>query len=382
MTYLDIKITKSQFFDISCKLDINQFTVNDKIQHIRRILKEKGKKVQCFNGKGLISLILPDNLNYEKKNNANPEEPVVRIYKGVLYEGTIDKNIVGSAHNSLIHIMFKEYGENEAAKFINNMHFVTNNWLTITSFSIGLGDCIISSKIDPSTGVSKQQEIKDVIQKCYLESETIKETTNHPGIREVRINAALNKARDVGLRLAKESLAPDNNFLSTVRSGSKGDFFNIAQITGLLGQQNIKGKRIPMTLNNSKRTLYHYPFEIKEAELDYESRGFVTSSFINGLNPKEFYFHAICGRDAVSDTALGTSVTGYLQRRIVKLMEDMKIAYDGTVRDINGRIFQAAYNEDNMNPTMLAKVGDSLDFCDVSRLVEKLNQEYEKNMNI
>jgi DNA-directed RNA polymerase beta' subunit len=374
MTLESDKLTKSQFFNIACKLEISTQKVLDKIQHIRRVLKDKGKKVQCFNGRGIISLLLPEDLNYEKKNNASNEEPIVKIYKGVLYEGVIDKNIVGSTHNSLIHVIFKEYGSDAAAEFINNMQFVTNNWLLVKSFSVGLEDCMIPNN------ESKTDEIKSTIEKCFMEAEAIKTNTMHPGIRELRINVALNKARDVGLKIAKDALKSDNNFLSTVKSGSKGDFFNIAQITGLLGQQNLKGQRMPLLLNNGKRTLVHYPFENMSPEQEYESRGFISSSFIKGLNPRELYFHAMSGREGVSDTALGTALSGYMQRRIIKLTEDIKVQYDGSIRDVNGRIYQVAYNDTGIDPTMTVKVGNEQSVCDISRLVDKLNLEHTETI--
>ena len=94
-----------------------------------------------------------------------------------------------------------------------------------------------------------------------------------------------------------------------MNSGSKGDFFNIAQVTGLLGQQNLMGKRVTPVLNNGKRTLPHYPMENLPIEMEYESRGFISSSFIRGLNPKEFYFHAGSGREGCTDK-LVVSVIG------------------------------------------------------------------------
>ena len=290
-------IRKDQFFDLSMKIDLPLDKILKKIQHIRKILKEKGKKVQCFTGKGLISLVLPDDLIYEKKNNVNPDEPVVKIYRGVLYEGTLDKSVLGATSNSLIQIINKEYGPDETATFIDGVQFLSNNWLLITGFSIGLGDCMVQ-------GYDKVQEINDVIQKCYIEAEGIKSTTSHPGIREVRITGTLSKAKDIGLRIAKDSLDPKNNFLSTVRSGSKGDFFNIAQVTGLLGQQNLLGQRVPLTLNNGTRSLVHYPFENLPVEMEYESRGFVESSFIKGLSPRQFYFHSMSGREGCCDKRL------------------------------------------------------------------------------
>ena len=363
-------VRKDQFFDLSMKIDLPLDKVLKKIQHIRKILKEKGKKVQCFTGKGLISLVLPDDLIYEKKNNVNPYEPVVKIYRGVLYEGTLDKSVLGATSNSLIQIINKEYGPDETAKFIDGVQFLSNNWLLITGFSIGLGDCMVQ-------GEDKVQEINDVIQKCYIEAEGIKSTTSHPGIREVRITGTLSKAKDIGLRIAKDSLDPLNNFLSTVRSGSKGDFFNIAQVTGLLGQQNLLGQRVPLTLNNGTRSLVHYPFENLPMEMEYESRGFVESSFIKGLSPRQFYMHSMSGREGCCDTAMNTSTSGYIQRRIVKLTEDVKIQYDGTVRDTVGSIYQFAYGEDFIDPKATVKVGKNQEICDVSSIVNKLNMKHE-----
>lgn len=364
------KMRKDQFFNIAMKLEMTSQDILARIQHIRRVLKQKRKKTQSFNGKGLVSLILPDNLIYERRNGADPDEPIVKIYRGVLYEGALDKSILGSSHNSLIQIMFKEYGVDAASSFIDGIQFVTNNWLLISGFSVGISDCLTRDE-------EQEQKIADVIQKCLYEAEGIKTTTTHPGIRELRIIAALSKAKDIGLRIAKDALSQDNNFLSTVHSGSKGDFFNIAQITGLLGQQNLKGARVEPVMNHGKRTLPHYPLENLTVEEEYESRGFISSSFIKGLNPKEFYFHAMSGREGICDTAMGTATSGYMQRRIVKLTEDIKSQYDGTVRDALGKVYQMGYGEDDMDPTCTVKVNGNQEPCDISRLVAKLNMKHE-----
>ena len=365
------EISKAQFFSIVQKLDIKD-NFNERINHIHNVFKEKGKEPNVFTGKGLISMFLPKNLIYNKTNDVNKLEPCVKIWKGVLYEGVFDKNIIGSSYNSLIQIINKEYGSDETAHFINCIQFVTNEWNLIKLFTIGLGDCLIKSE-------KQQENINDVIKKCLFEADGVKSTTNHNGIRELRVNASLCKAKDIGLRIAKESFNSNNNFLSTVNSGSKGDFFNIAQITGLLGQQNLRGSRVPLSLNNGKRSLPHYPFDGMSLEMEYESRGFISSSFINGLNPREFYFHAMSGREGISDTAMSTSQSGYIQRKIIKLTEDIKIQYDGTVRDSINNIYQIIYGTDGTDSTQTVKVNNCQDFCDISRIVDKLNMEYEDN---
>lgn len=383
-------LTKSQFLNITNKIHCPPWEketydglmspkyILNRLLEIKEIFKRMGNNKNIYNGRSLFSIFLPKDLNYERKNNKHPDEPIVKIYKGVMYEGTLDKSIVGSSHNSLIKILHKEYNVDVASYFIDCIQFVTNDYLLVNGFSIGLGDCLLSNKKNKK-GLSKREEIQDVIKKSYIEAEGIKTTTNYEHIREMRINGALNKAKDIGLRIAKDSLEKDNNFLSTVNAGSKGDFFNIAQITGLLGQQNLKGKRVPLFLNHGQRTLPHYPFGDLPPEVEYESRGFIASSFIEGLNPREFYFHAMSGREGISDTAMGTATSGYIQRRIVKLTEDIKVQYDGTVRDVSGRIYQFIYGEMGTDPTQTVKVHDKQQFCDVGRLIDKLNMKFETN---
>ena len=372
------KISKDKFFNIAMALEMSSANILKRIEEINSVLKQKGKRVNAYTGKGLISLFLPNDFIYEKKNNIDPNEPIVKIWKGVLYEGTLDKTVVSSSHNSLIQTMNKEYGPDFATVFIDSIIFITNNWLLNKTFTVGLGDCLVQKSVEGQ--ISNEEKINDVINKCFLEAETIKSNTIHPGIREMRINASLNKARDIGLKLAKEGLNPSNNYISTVKSGSKGDFFNIAQITGLIGQQNLKGQRIPLLLNHGKRSLPHYPYDNLTPEMEYESRGFVSSSFIKGMNPREFYFHSTTGREGVSDTAMGTATSGYIQRRIIKLTEDMRIQYDGSVRDVTGRVYQMAYDDTGFDPIHTVNVKGTQESCDISRLITKLNMKHEENI--
>lgn len=365
-------ITKEQFFDISMCGNRNGKSLYspEKIKTILQVLKEKGKKQEVWNGRGLLSLLFPEDFIYEKKNDASSTEPVVRIYRGVFYEGVLDKNILGASFNSLIQVLNKEYGIEVTSDFISNIQFITNKWLLINGFSIGLQDCLIN---DPDS-INK---IQDKISMCYIEAGCIEESTHNPNIREIRVAAALSKAKDVGMKIAKDAMSKSNNLLSTVYAGSKGDFFNIAQLTGLLGQQNLVGKRVTPTLNHGKRTLPHYEFGKMDNIEEYESRGFVRHSFIEGLNPQEFFFHAMSGREGICDTAMGTAKSGYIQRRIIKVCEDISIKYDGSVRDTTGKIYQMAYGDNGLDPCATVKVGDKQQACDISRIVDRLNLQFE-----
>ena len=128
-----------------------------------------------------------------------------------------------------------------------------------------------------------------------------------------------------------------------VAAGSKGKTINIAQMIACLGQQNVDGKRIPNSFNG--RSLPHFC----KYDISPESKGFVESSFIQGLKPQEFFFHAMGGREGLIDTAVKTSETGYIQRKLIKAMEDLKTHNDYSVRNASGTIIQFSYGEDGMD---------------------------------
>jgi DNA-directed RNA polymerase beta' subunit len=57
----------------------------------------------------------------------------------------------------------------------------------------------------------------------------------------------------------------------------------------------------------------------------------------------------MAGRTGLIDTAIKTSQTGYIQRRLIKALEDVTIAYDMTARNM-GKIIQFKYGDDGSNP--------------------------------
>ena len=134
-----------------------------------------------------------------------------------------------------------------------------------------------------------------------------------------------------------------------VTAGSKGSFINISQMTACVGQQNVEGKRIPFGF--AGRTLPHF----SQNDNGPESRGFVQNSYLRGLTPEEFFFHAMGGREGLIDTAVKTSETGYIQRRLVKAMEDIMVKYDGTVRNSLGDVIQFLYGEDGMDAVWIER---------------------------
>ena len=140
------------------------------------------------------------------------------------------------------------------------------------------------------------------------------------------------------MRQVRESSA-----LTMARCGSRGNPLNIAQMTAIVGQQALRGKRIDTGFKG--RTLPYF----KRNDLSPKAHGFIKNNFKSGLTPSEFFFGARTGRDARMDTALRPPKSGYLYRRLSNAMQDLKVVYDGSVRDASGRIVQFSYGEDNLD---------------------------------
>ena len=368
LTKDDIDLGRDKFFDICMKGDnwSSEFILK-RLQHIKRVMKVHNKNFPIYCGKSLFSLMFPTTFNYTKKNDIRKDEPVVRIVKGVLIEGALAKSNLGQAHNSIIHVLHKEYSMDESIGFIDNCQFISNQYLIHRGFSVGIKDCL--SDIE--------QKTEDTAYKCFIEAKDTESSISHERIRELKVCSILDRARDMTMKLAKNNLKEDNAFVATVTSGSKGEYFNITQITSMLGQQMHMGKRIQKTLNKGRRTLPHYPKENPTIEQEFESQGFIKHSFLQGINPQEFIWHAITGREGCSNSSQNTAISGYVQRKMVKTLEDVQIKYDGTVRNTNNWVIQWNYGSDGFDREKCSFKDDNVFFTDVSRISERLNNEFE-----
>jgi DNA-directed RNA polymerase beta' subunit len=179
-----------------------------------------------------------------------------------------------------------------------------------------------------------------------------------------------------------------------IESGAKANFVNITQINGLLGQQNVNSARISKlfsgqnsnitgsrTLPHFRRTMHDfvdpYADNLSEYLRDlFESRGFIEESFIEGLKPHSMFFHAMGGRIGVIDTAIKTSGVGYISRRLVKKLEDVHMTYASTVVSAKNAIYSFEYNN-GFDPAKTTVIDGQSKFCDINRIVNKLNRQYE-----
>ena len=370
MTKRDVFIDKEQMMNLLMFLPSW-----DGKMPVPAILKPK----PLWTGKQLFSLIIPGNVNCMRLHSTHPDDENngpyhwispgdtrVLIENGELVMGILCKKTLGTSEGSLMHICQLEVGHRLNGLFYGDIQTVVNNWLLLEGHSIGIGDTIADPATyqDILTTISQSKiEVNEVIQKAHQDKleptpgNTLRQTF------ENMVNRILNDARDKTGGSAKRSLTEFNNFKVMVVAGSKGSDINVSQVIACVGQQNVEGKRIPFGFR--KRTLPHF---VKD---DYgpESRGFVENSYLAGLTPSEFYFHAMGGREGLIDTAVKTAETGYIQRRLIKAMEACMVNYDGTVRNSVGQLIQLRYGEDGL-------AGESVEFQQL-KTITLSNQSFE-----
>ena len=341
---------KTQLMNIICNLS----TFNGNLPDPTRQLLFEGELIDYWSGKSIVSYILPNNLNLEMENSSydnntsdkfNNKLNKVKIVNGKLIQGSLDKNVFTKTSKGLIHTIYNDYGHDRASDFINDMQKIVTYFLLTEGFSVGIGDIIASEGINTEireTIQENKKQINDLMQEIHLDVFENFSGQSNEMYFEAKVNSILNSVLSKTGKIGLRELDQKNRAVNMVNSGSKGKIINIGQMVACLGQQNVDGKRIPNGFND--RTLPHY-YKFDDSA---EARGFVQNSFISGQTPQEFYFHAMGGREGLIDTACKTAATGYIQRKLVKSMEDLYVSYDYSVRNSTGCIVQYVYGDDGM----------------------------------
>jgi len=288
--------------------------------------------------------LFTDNESVETSNH------VLEINDGKIVRGQHDKGVFGSSSKGIIHRIRKDFGSEACKDYIDNLQAIITEYMKTTGFSVGISDLIADEETKQKINSiiqEKKNEVSNLIDQVHIglfENKTGKSNLEE---FETQVNNILNKASNDAGKAGIRSLDKENRFVSIVTSGSKGNELNISQMISCLGQQNVDGKRIPYGYTN--RTLPHF----KQFDDTPKARGFVESSFISGLSPDELFFHAMGGRVGLIDTAVKTSTTGYIQRRLIKGMEDIQVMYDNTIRNNKNKVIQFSYGGTNWDTTMI-----------------------------
>ena len=319
------------------------------------------KKNEKLNGHELFSHIIPKGLNVLKSKDGNVS---FQIKNGKLLKGVLDKKSLSTQKNSIIHFIWDKFGPDKTSNFIDDTQRLILEFLTYNGLSIGLHDCFIDKSV--SENISKIVDNKLLESKNYITKMENDVNNISLDIIENSISEDLNTiASNIGGDLINH-LDMNNNFMKCVKSGSKGKVQNIYQIMALYGQLTIIGSRIRKTVQQRTLPYFHRNDDTPEA------RGFIKNNFVTGYNGHEFFFGTAAGREGLINTAITTAKTGYIQRRLVKSLEDMSVRYDGTVRAANDDVIQYLYGENGINQLTQTSVKISLVTFNDQKLKENL----------
>ena len=299
-------------------------------------------------GKEIFSVLLPDGFNFRGKSRGKDKDGKndVIIKDGKLVQGVIDKNTIGGEAGLMLRNIHKRYGKKTTIEVLGKIFRLGIKILLRRGFTTSLSDSDIpeNAKIRINELLNKAEDDVNALINLYHQGKleifpgrTAQETL------ELKILEILNRARNETGKVVMEYSKKRTHSLIMAECGARGTNLNIAQMAACIGQQALRGKRIEKGYNG--RTLSHF----RKGDLSPEAHGFISSGFKKGMKPHEFFFGAITGRDSLMDTALRTPKSGYLYRRLANAMQDLRVEYDGTVRDASGKIVQFEYGEDGID---------------------------------
>ncbi|MGQ9478453.1 MAG: DNA-directed RNA polymerase subunit A' [Thermoproteota archaeon] len=330
---------------------------------------EVKKPTPMWTGRQAVSLLFREDFNYVNKTSvgdaAGKEDAEIVIKNGKLISGVIDKASIGAEKaDTILHRIIKKYGVEEGHRFISSFEKMVREFLLLRGFSFSYRDVLLPPDVEGR--VRREADLADQEVKKLLEDWRKGRIKKIPGMSEEEsleayIMDALSNVRSKVGETVSSTLGLDNGMVIMTKTGARGSELNVGQISGCLGQQALRGKRIFKGYN--ERPLPHF----RRGDLGPVTRGFIKSNYCKGLSPIELFYHSMSGRESLVDTAVRTQQSGYLQRRLIHALESLRVEYDGTVRDSYGNIIDIVYGEDCVDPSK----SDHGKSVDARRIVEE-----------
>ena len=256
----------------------------------------------------------------------------------------------GGSKTGIFQVLSTDYGPASAVTVMNRLARLSAKMIGERGFSIGIDDVTPAEVLlkEKSVAISKHyDEVQEQIRQFHRGELERAAGCDLDTTLENTVTGALNQIRQEAASVCMKSLHACNSPLIMSQCGSKGSPINIAQMVACVGQQSVGGARAPNGFRD--RTLPHFPRNDKSPE----GKGFVANSFYSGLDPAEFFFHTMAGREGLVDTAVKTAETGYMSRRLMKALEDLYVHYDGSVRNAANAIMQIQYGDDSLDPVAM-----------------------------
>ncbi len=363
-TSIDTMFNKKDTLKLLYKGGVYESNPNFTLDHLEPVITDPKS---MYSGKQIFSTLFPNDLNLrvrskfckkcyikegEECQELNcPYDAYVMIKNGELISGTIDENSFGAMQsNSILQRIIKDHGNARGREFLDNATKMLLYVIRKNGMTMGLDEVYVKGE----AFVAIQNILNEANKKSgrlitAFHNNNTKILKRAPGrtmreTLELRIRQVLAEARKKAEEIAAHYIGDEAHSVIMTKSGARGNILNLGQMSAVVGQQAIRGERI--NRGYSQRTLPHF----KINDLSPKSRGFVSSSYRNGLKPEEFFFHAMGGREGLVDTAVRTSTSGYMQRRLVNALQDLVIENDGTVRNSDKNIIQYDFGDDGIDP--------------------------------
>lgn len=288
-------------------------------------------------GKEVFSAVLPKDFNFVYED--------VQVKNGVLVSGQITPKTIGDGNGTLLRDIHRLSSEKDCVDIFGKIFKLGIVYLLHRGFTIRTSDADIPEDVRAKAkkvivdALGKVEEVLGEYEKGRIKNFSGKSAEE---TLELLVMQQLNDCRNTIGKMISKATPETNNAIIMSRAG-KGNILNLAQTSILVGQQALRGRRIEKGYANRTLSLF------KEKDRSPLARGFVRHSYKQGLNPVEFFFHAMTGRDSLMDTALRTPKSGYLYRRLANALQDLKVEYDGTVRDANFSVVQFTYGDDEID---------------------------------
>jgi len=248
---------------------------------------------KIYNGHQIFSHIIPKGIN---NTVFKDDKKILEIIDGELKIGVLDKATLSKVKNSIIHFIWDKYGPDKTRKFIDDSQRLALAYLNYHGFTFGIKDCMIDINIDKQLKQMINNKILEYnVSLTQYENDTDQINTS---IIETNLSSDLNAfSSEIGNILMK-SLGPDNNLFVCIDSKSKGNLMNMQHLMGCVGQKSVEGTRIKKKVENRSLPIFHRDEDTPEA------RGFIKSSYVDGINSYEFFYDAMAGREGLIDTAI------------------------------------------------------------------------------
>jgi len=260
--------------EVVTNYDLRNIGLRDKIA-----VKVNGKIINTTAGRIIFNEILPEGFGFVNKTLGKKE---------------LKSEIIGKA--------FEKYGDEAAIKLLDAVKNIGLKYATYSGFSVAMDDCAIIPEREAIVNKAEKQE-SEFTDNYMMGLITYAEK------RRLTEKVWLDATSEIASK-TWDALGEENSIVQMVESGSRGSKDQIKQISGMRG----------LLLDPSGHFV-----EVP-----------IKSNFKLGLDTFEYFIGSRGTRKGLADTALKTSESGYLTRRLVDVSSDMIIAEDDCGHDGEG----------------------------------------------